>query len=559
MALETASPAAGPPDAAGRPTRRPEAFANWLLGRPLSALVGLWCLARLGSWIPSYLTRPWFIDHEHFAILAQSWDAGLAPYTGQATNQFPGEIYVFWALGKLFGWGNTTAFYAFDAGLVVAFAALLVAWSIREFGRALYGLLGLAAFLGYYLAADFQVAGQREWHATFLAVASLLALRLGRGWPSLATSAVAFGLALVFRPQVVLLFPGIVLALLSREPDPDRPRAGALLGKVIAWGLIVTAAFGAGLIPLAAHGLVDDLFRLATTPYRLDAEGLPRFSGKVLRLLLLCFENPEYLLIPAAVLLLSCGERGARRATSWAVAVAMLGLTLYQVISPIPHRYYHIPARAMLGVGVACLAWQLRTRERAADLALVGVLLAVFAAGLDLKPTYASRDYGIVGLRQLRSGGLPVDPVPGQVDFEPYTWPDLRDAILHLRQTTDPTTPVASLVYSKTALLSMVPRRSAIPVDYVAFWWFRDRPSLEKDLAALREARDAVVVWDPSAKETKIPEFRDLFEAVRRDFVFDARFGPIEVWRRRDGAGGTTAPAPAPAPPGPEGGPTTGG
>ena len=80
----------------------------------------------LATWIPHYVTWPWYCDHDHFAQLAQLWDSGTArPYRDVFTFQFPGEIYVFWVLGKVFGWVNSIAFYAFDAILVIGFGVYL--------------------------------------------------------------------------------------------------------------------------------------------------------------------------------------------------------------------------------------------------------------------------------------------------------------------------------------------------------------------------------------------------------------------------------------------------
>src|SRR5215470_17258267 len=108
-----------------------------LLAGPLAALLGLVCLMQLATWIPHYLTWPLWADHDAYATIARGWEAGVLPYRDLYCNQFPGVLYLFWILGRIAGWGGSTAIYAFDAGAVVLLGVGLVLWSHRLFGRAL--------------------------------------------------------------------------------------------------------------------------------------------------------------------------------------------------------------------------------------------------------------------------------------------------------------------------------------------------------------------------------------------------------------------------------------
>ena len=87
-----------------------ERFAAWVLDGPLSG--GAHCFSAVPApvWIPHYLTWPWFADHDVFATLALGWEHGQLPYRDLSGNNFPGSIYLFWLLGKLFGWGRTGSF-----------------------------------------------------------------------------------------------------------------------------------------------------------------------------------------------------------------------------------------------------------------------------------------------------------------------------------------------------------------------------------------------------------------------------------------------------------------
>ena len=166
------------PAPAGMP--RADRLAGWALKGPLTAAIVAACVAQWITWAPQYLTWPWFADHDVFATLARSWDAGLRPYRDLRCNNFPGTIYIHWALGRAFGWGTTVPFFAFDAAILLPFGALVLAWSRRRFESVLPGAIGLAAALSYYLGLDYSQVAQRDWHAALLAASALLAAET---WP----------------------------------------------------------------------------------------------------------------------------------------------------------------------------------------------------------------------------------------------------------------------------------------------------------------------------------------------------------------------------------------
>src|SRR5436305_10828258 len=113
------SPASGP--ASDR------SFEAWFLGWPLSAILVMICGVQLATWLPHYLTWPYWADHDTFAAVARAWDQGLLPYRDTRLNNFPGSVYLFYLLGKAFGWGRPIPFYGFAAGLLLGFGAVLLA------------------------------------------------------------------------------------------------------------------------------------------------------------------------------------------------------------------------------------------------------------------------------------------------------------------------------------------------------------------------------------------------------------------------------------------------
>src|SRR5947208_2370104 len=113
------------------PTAAPlsERVPAWLLNGPSTVALGALCCVQLATWMPHYLTWPWFADHDVFATLALGWEHGQLPYRDLACNNFPGTVYLFWIVGKLFGWGRTVPFYAVDVALVLILGATLLGWS----------------------------------------------------------------------------------------------------------------------------------------------------------------------------------------------------------------------------------------------------------------------------------------------------------------------------------------------------------------------------------------------------------------------------------------------
>ena len=75
-----------------------------------------------------------------------------------------------------------------------------------------------------------------------------------------------------------------------------------------------------------------------------------------------------------------------------------------------------------------------------------------------------------------------------------------------------------------------------MPVDSNCLNLYHIPDLARRDDEALQAAPDSsVVVWDPSTFEARQAEFSRLIETIRRFYQFEARFGAIEVWRRKAG------------------------
>ena len=534
------------------PDRRPEPAGPVPL-RLLSAAVAAWCMILLGGWLPHYLTWPWYADSDHFAILAQLWDSGKVPFRDVFTMQFPGEIYLYWVLGKLTGWGNTVAFRAIDAGMVVALCGLMIAWGIRQFRSALPGLIGASAFLVYYLDKDYTFAGQRDWHATFYAMVGLVLLL---GWPGRLVrviSAVGYAMAVLTRPQFALLAPALLIAAINQPRSAEGTSRVGLRGAV-EWGGVGLVALLLGFVPLIATGsFADFLRRIGSISYGTRYNHAD-YWNVLLRVISQVGARFGGVVVPAALLLISSRMDVRSRRVSWALVVAMAGMFFYAPISPKYFAHYQCPFETTFVVATCYLAGLLLTVGDRSVVSVTATVLLLGMVGLK-KPEFWAiqghydhrvvtfngktfhidrREYGIArSVGFLISGELPAGNPPGFRDFlRPYPWDDSRGVILHLREKTSKDTPVANLLMdSGAAINGAVPRLSPLPADYFGLLSFPEE-TLAADVDAIQDTNPCVVVWNPTWAEAEYPSFAPIWKAIRDLYRPEAKFGELEVWRR---------------------------
>jgi hypothetical protein len=515
---------------------------GFLLRWVLTPMVALWYAFLFLTWLPSYLTWPWQNDSEHFALLAQLWDSGRLPYRDMFSTQFPGEIYIHYLLGKAFGWGNTVAYYAFDAALVIVFGILLTAWGRRRIGTFLPGLIGCSTFLLFYVSQNTLVAGERDWHAAFLAVCSLLLLGLGSGRTLRTVSAVAFGLALVVRPQVFLLMPALLLAIHGAAQARGESWKQALMA-VAGWGVVACVVTALGFLPLVWSGILGDflgcLKALVQPPYNRTSpiQVFLRLSPQKLPLVLLA--------VTALIVLLWDGTAGPHRRNAWVVLAALVGVLFYAAISPIRNAYHAIPQVAVAAIGVTYFVTQIlrfggqQTRLTVAAIALTFLFFGASAKPLSFKALRPGTEtYGLTtALRVLRTGEMP--PSTPLCYFSDYPWTDHRALMEYLRRHTTSDTWVANLLLDHTsAVTSEIPRLTPLPVDSNCLLMYQIPSLVARDSTALETSTEpCVVLWNPTYLMARSTEYSPLIETVRRLFQFEARFGSIEVWRRKSERG----------------------
>ena len=508
-------------------------------------IVGALIVLAVAGWLPHYLTWPLWRDADTFAALARGWDLGVRPYRDVVAYNLPGQTYLWWLIGKTVGWGRPRAFAAADAMLLLAFFAGLVMWSRRLFGRSLPGLVGAAGFAWIYMGLPYNLVAQRDWQAAALATLSVMTAECTTGPRGRAASALLFALSATLRPHVVLFVPAVLCALdEARHATGRGPGASCRAGAE--WGAMAGAFLGLVYAPLWAQGLFGDLVRNLSvvayggpysraTPATMTAE------------LIAQLHSPEVqgLLVGLVAALIAPWDR-RRAARTW--LVALLGVLMYRPLHPMPHDYLRQPlcvaAAPALGVIVAAV---LGARFHGVPkLLAVAVLIHQAMPGM---PWYWDPTASVQSIGPLIRGLEPSVPPPGCRGWVPsaapnahyYGWPEYLALVAHLRRTTAPTAEVANLLkrVPHPSLNAPTGRPSPFRVEGGLLWMWFIRRDVDAELAAdlERAGPDSVVVWAPDEADLgprlNVPR---TFQTVRRLYRFDARFGRMEVWRRRESA-----------------------
>jgi hypothetical protein len=505
----------------------------------LTVVVAAVGLAYLATWLPHYLLWPWARDADTFATLARSWDAGIRPYRDIRGYNFPGAIYLFWLLGKAFGWGRTWALYAFDAASLIALGAILATWSRRCLGRMLPGLAAYLLFLTFYLNRDFETVAQRDEHASLAMVLGLLILE---GWPgrtSRIVSAALAAAALTTRPHAVLFLPAMASAVL----ETDVPRNG---WRTVSECLLGFVAFTAiAFSPLMFAGIADDLAR----GLRVAAYGGPYSQATlatVVEVLAAQLAKPgTWIAIGGLTLVLAVSrDRTRQRAVTWTLA---LGAALaYRLFHPVQHAYLALPLELVSAVVLAIpIGWLVEQSVVPRVLRVIGVVMLMLEVSAG-PPRFCNGSATVEAMQSIARGeALPIHAPPGsRAWFDPasgrwYDWEDFRNTLIYLRSTTTSTTLVANVLEDPPypAINGPTGRLSPFLAESGICWMLLVAVDLEPEFAsALGRETDCVVVWSP--EEYRMPSrlrLHRLAAVIRAQYRAEARFGHIEVWRRASG------------------------
>ena len=545
----------------GRGLNRVDLAAWWALRRGL--LVGLAGLggAWLAMWLPHYLQWPWSRDAEAFAVIAQGWDAGELPYRDVRGYNFPGQIYLHWILGKVFGWGRTWTLYAADAGAFLAYLGVLLAWARRRLGSSLAGMAACLTVLALYLDLHFEAVGERDWHAPLGGALGVLVLETWPGRRGRWLSAFLVAGAFVIRPHAVLFLPALALAAAESADEGRgwRRRAAPVLEWGCAFGLFVALGFA----PLVVAGVLDDLIR----GLRVASYGGPYSTFTLDRgVAILAGEFRRPTTAALLIALIALGLRSRRDpltgpARTWLLVVA--GTLLYRPLHPVDHNYLTLPLALTSATAWAIpFAWCVRAAtetpagRRRPLLGLLAILLLLYETS-PIAPRWFPWNCGVepslAAIRAAVRGGPTPAPPGASIWYGPskrqpfYTWDDYTQLLRYIRETTGPETIVANVLKNPPFPTVNGPtgRRSPFHAETGIAWVWLVREDMDETFAReLEEAgADSIVVWAPR-EYTGQPRLRleRLGRVILDEYVPEARFGLIEVWRRKP-TGGAEPPA----------------
>ena len=524
--------------------------AAWILRGPLAVVVGALALLLLVIWVPEFLTWPLWVDHDQFAMTAQSWDFGIRPYRDLKDFDFPGPIYLFWALGKVFGWEwRTVPYLAINAAALVFLGVSMAVWSRRIFGRALPGLLGYIMVLAYYLGLDYTQTSQRDWRAPLLIVLGLLTLQAWPGRFGRLSSGLATAAAFAFRPHVILLIPALVSAVdegVRRLGGTDRQSVRALAGWAAAFAASGLLVFS----PLILAGVLDDFARViqvANYGNSYNEATVDSFSAGLRAELAIPWMST---VLVANVLLGALGP-GPFRFTARTWSLALIGILLYKPLSPVQHQYLNHPLLGLVWpINVAVLlGWILTIRLPAPGATLRLLLVAwMIHYALPRVPKYCNPSRSLQALDPLIHGYQPVASPQGSERIlwtdRPgfiYNWTNYRAVLSYLRYSTNPGTRVANVLRGLPypAINGPAGRITPFPAAGGVIYPSVDPEARDRMLAeALERAPDdSVVVWIPHEPNVyNEGKCTILTRAIHRLYRPEVRFGWLEIWRRKTGA-----------------------
>jgi hypothetical protein len=314
------------------------------------------------------------------------------------------------------------------------------------------------------------------------------------------------------------------------------------------WGIALIGFTVLAYLPLILQGLFDDFLRGIAFVSPAGSYG-HRSPADRLESLMRQIRTTTIAGPPLGILLLlpRSGHSTIRRATTWLVVMGMS--LLYMPVAPATHDYQLHPLHLVLSVNIAILA-HLILRAPAVrpeyNLALLLVLVSPYFS----KPVYCSVRATAERLPGLVRGQWPAAmPWRFPSPYEDRTnYPELID---YLRRSTDKTMRIADLRLSVEPVCGVVGRLSPFPIDEASLVWIRNLSGKAIPMTTEREyipylerTPNSIVVWEPSKSlkgeyfgPRREPfEYRELAETVRRLYEPEARFGPIEVWRRRSAA-----------------------
>jgi hypothetical protein len=309
---------------------------------------------------------------------------------------------------------------------------------------------------------------------------------------------------------------------------------------VLEWFVWLGVFSALAFAPVAAAGITEDLIR----GVRLAAYGGPYSTaspaGAITRFLDQLRDWRTDVALAATLLLATCSAgRLGPMARTW--SLAWLGVLVYRPLHPVDHGYLMHPLILVRSITwalciswVFSLHWLLRPVRVVAVALLAYELVPVNPAMCDLGSS--ARAVGFL-IRREMPDVPPLGCVHTFAQGGPTRWESYRGVLGYLRQATSPRTFVANVLnrIPWESVNGPAGRLSPLRYDGGLAWLSWVRLDLDPEFAEdLLKTTDAVVVWEPRQDDVD-PAMRveRVIAVIRKHFEPEARFGKVEVWRRK--------------------------
>ncbi len=480
------------------------------------------------AWAPLFVRWPRWSDHEHFATLAYAWTLGELPYRDFININLPGEVYVFWLLGKTCGWSADWSIYAFDLCCLGATFCFLIAWSRRVTSSWTAGLATAVIYLSYYTTLSYNLAAQRDGQAAVLALTCVLAPTAWRGRTGAVASGVAFAVAFVIRPHVVAFLPAVAISIATVH----WPRWRDLFSHAMAWSVAAIATSLPLWAPIHLAGLwphLLDAMRLNLLGEFRDLGGMGRPSMVTLLREILWTKHHLGVAMLAAV----CGVAGRWsewRRTWLSVVTALGGGLFYILLHPARHSYLEQPFLAFWAVALGLFLAEVCRAPIPARWTIPIVLVMAVA--------FQHSHSHFTGSLSLALGGAPAG-AEGRHEIwrrqsakasADLTWEEFDELRKWLLTDTNPETRIANFCWGVN-FATNVGRLPALPVEGPWLWYHA--ASEPRFRSSLQKHADTVLLWNPEKFDQQYGSFPELVELIRTEYEPATQIGAVEVRRRK--------------------------